>query len=76
MSKTAILTKNAPKPIGTYSQAIKAGPLVFLSGIKVKDTHLIRIQPGRGHTGVCNPSLYVDVNQLNASPRRSRNRTT
>lgn len=30
--KTAIQTDNAPKAIGTYSQAIKAGNLVFLSG--------------------------------------------
>lgn len=31
MSKSVILTDKAPKPIGTYSQAIKAGNLVFLS---------------------------------------------
>lgn len=31
MSKTAILTENAPMPIGTYSQAIKAGSLIFMS---------------------------------------------
>jgi len=30
--KTAIQTDNAPEAIGTYSQAIKAGNLVFLSG--------------------------------------------
>lgn len=30
--KTAIQTDNAPKAIGTYSQAMKAGNLVFLSG--------------------------------------------
>ena len=32
MSKTAIHTKNAPAAIGTYSQAINADGLVFLSG--------------------------------------------
>lgn len=31
MSKTVVLTDKAPKPIGTYSQAIKAGGFVFLS---------------------------------------------
>jgi 2-iminobutanoate/2-iminopropanoate deaminase len=30
--KQSILTKNAPAAIGPYSQAIKAGNLVFLSG--------------------------------------------
>ena len=32
MSKSAIHTENAPAAIGTYSQAIRAGGLVFLSG--------------------------------------------
>jgi reactive intermediate/imine deaminase len=32
MSKQAVHTDNAPAAIGTYSQAIKAGRLVFLSG--------------------------------------------
>ena len=32
MSKKAIHTDNAPGAIGTYSQAIKVGDLVFLSG--------------------------------------------
>lgn len=32
MHKKAILTKNAPAPIGPYSQAIQAGNLVFCSG--------------------------------------------
>jgi reactive intermediate/imine deaminase len=32
MSKKAIHTDNAPAAIGTYSQAIRAGSLVFLSG--------------------------------------------
>jgi 2-iminobutanoate/2-iminopropanoate deaminase len=30
--KTAIQTKNAPAAIGPYSQAIRAGSMVFLSG--------------------------------------------
>ncbi|NQV87720.1 MAG: RidA family protein [Woeseiaceae bacterium] len=32
MKKKAIHTENAPAAIGTYSQAIQAGGLVFLSG--------------------------------------------
>ena len=32
MSKSAISTPNAPKAIGTYSQGIRSGNLVFTSG--------------------------------------------
>lgn len=32
MSKTVISTDQAPAAIGTYSQAIKVGPTVYLSG--------------------------------------------
>ena len=32
MSKTVIETSNAPKAVGPYSQAIKAGNLLFCSG--------------------------------------------
>ena len=32
MSKEAIHSENAPAAIGTYSQAVKAGDFVFLSG--------------------------------------------
>ena len=32
MKKVAILTKDAPAPIGPYSQAIRAGNLLFCSG--------------------------------------------
>ncbi len=32
MSKKAVYTDQAPAAIGTYSQAIRSGPLVFLSG--------------------------------------------
>lgn len=32
MSKTPIVTSDAPSAIGTYSQAIKTGNLVFMSG--------------------------------------------
>jgi 2-iminobutanoate/2-iminopropanoate deaminase len=39
--KREILTDDAPKPIGPYSQAIKSGSLIFLSGI-------IPVDPGSG----------------------------
>ena len=32
MTKEIISTKNAPQAIGPYSQAIKAGNLIFISG--------------------------------------------
>ena len=32
MERKAILTDNAPKPIGPYSQAVRLGNLVFASG--------------------------------------------
>jgi 2-iminobutanoate/2-iminopropanoate deaminase len=35
--KTIITTKNAPEPIGPYSQATQAGGFVFVSGQVAKD---------------------------------------
>ncbi len=32
MSKEVIFTENAPKPVGPYSQAIKVGNFLFISG--------------------------------------------
>ena len=32
MSKTVILTADAPKPVSAYSQAIQSGSLLFLAG--------------------------------------------
>lgn len=32
MNQEIIYTKNAPEPIGPYSQAVKAGNLIFFSG--------------------------------------------
>jgi 2-iminobutanoate/2-iminopropanoate deaminase len=37
VAKKAIETKNAPAPIGPYSQAIQAGNFVFVSGQIAKD---------------------------------------
>ncbi len=41
MSRQVIFTEKAPKPIGPYSQGIRAGNLIFLSG-------QIPIHPGTG----------------------------
>ncbi|OGP76125.1 MAG: deaminase [Deltaproteobacteria bacterium RBG_16_49_23] len=41
MSKRVIYTEKAPKPIGPYSQAIRAGDFIFLSG-------QLPIDPGTG----------------------------
>lgn len=35
--KTIITTKNAPAPIGPYSQAVKLGNMIFVSGMVAKD---------------------------------------
>jgi 2-iminobutanoate/2-iminopropanoate deaminase len=32
MEKKIVITKNAPAPIGPYSQAVQAGSLLFISG--------------------------------------------
>ncbi|PKL92911.1 MAG: hypothetical protein CVV21_00780 [Candidatus Goldiibacteriota bacterium HGW-Goldbacteria-1] len=42
MAKEIIFTDKAPKPIGAYSQAVKCGNLLFLSG-------LLPIVPETGH---------------------------
>lgn len=46
MSKVAIHTDNAPAAIGTYSQAIKAGNTVYLSGQIPLDPHTMQIVDG------------------------------
>jgi 2-iminobutanoate/2-iminopropanoate deaminase len=44
MEKKIINTPNAPAPIGPYSQAVQAGPLLFISG-------QIPIDPATGNVG-------------------------
>ena len=39
MNKKVILTGDAPKPIGPYSQAIEAGDFIFCSGQVALDPH-------------------------------------
>ena len=44
MSKTVIYSRQAPQPIGPYSQAIQAGNMIFISGqiaIKAETGNLI-----------------------------------
>ncbi|HEX5024493.1 MAG TPA: RidA family protein [Agriterribacter sp.] len=49
MPKTIINTQNAPAPIGPYSQAVKAGNLLFVSG-------QIAINPATGNIDASNAS--------------------
>lgn len=46
MSKTAVSSDGAPKAIGPYSQAVKAGDLLFLSGQVALDPVTMAIVPG------------------------------
>ena len=46
MNKTAIHTDSAPAAIGTYSQAIQSGSLVFLSGQIPLDPETMEIVDG------------------------------
>jgi 2-iminobutanoate/2-iminopropanoate deaminase len=46
MKKEAILTKDAPAPIGPYSQAVKAGNLLFCSGQIPLDPATNAVVPG------------------------------
>ena len=53
----AVLTAHAPKPLGPYSQAIKAGNLLFVSG-------QIAIDPADG--GICGDNIQVQTRQAMA----------
>lgn len=46
MSKSAVSTDGAPKAIGPYSQAVRAGDLLFLSGQVALDPATMAIVPG------------------------------
>lgn len=46
MPKSAILTPLAPAPVGPYSQAVKMGPLLFVSGQLALDADGNRVQGG------------------------------
>ncbi len=55
MNKTIIETKNAPAPIGPYSQAVKIGNLLFISG-------QIGLNPESGNLEM--ESLEVETHQV------------
>ena len=46
MNRQAVSTEGAPKAIGTYSQAVRAGDLVFLSGQIPLDPQTMAIVDG------------------------------
>lgn len=39
MTRDILFTSNAPKPPATYSQAVRAGGLIFVSGTAPQDPH-------------------------------------
>ena len=45
-NKSVIQTENAPQAIGTYSQAVKAGDTVYLSGQIPLDPETMDVVPG------------------------------
>lgn len=55
MKKEIILSSNAPKPIGPYSQAVKAGGLLFVSG-------QIALDPKTGN--LINADIRVETQQV------------
>ena len=55
MSKDIINTSNAPEPIGPYSQAVKAGGFLFLSG-------QVALKPGTGELVIAD--ITAETNQV------------
>lgn len=55
MSKDIINTSNAPEPIGPYSQAVKAGGFLFLSG-------QVALKPGTGELVISD--ITAETNQV------------
>ena len=55
MSKQIIYTSNAPEPIGPYSQAVKAGNLLFVSG-------QVALKPGGND--LANSDIAEETNQV------------
>ena len=55
MSKSVIITKNAPAPIGPYNQAILAGNMLFISG-------QICLDPGSGQ--LKNKDIQEETHQV------------
>lgn len=57
MKKEAVLTKEAPAPIGPYSQAIRAGNLLFCSG-------QIPLDPVTGQLVGAGPDVKAQTTQV------------
>lgn len=55
MEKTIVNSSQAPAPIGPYSQAVKTGPLLFVSG-------QIAINPATGNLETAD--LYAETHQV------------
>lgn len=55
MSKTIINSTNAPAPIGPYSQAIKVGNMIFISG-------QVAIDPATGN--IVNADIVAETTQV------------
>ena len=55
MSKDIINSSNAPEPIGPYSQAVKAGGFLFLSG-------QVALKPGTGELVISD--ITAETNQV------------
>lgn len=55
MSKTVILTTQAPAPIGPYSQAIRHGNMIFVSG-------QIALDPSNGN--LVNSDIVAETHQV------------
>ena len=55
MEKTIVNSTQAPAPIGPYSQAVKTGPLLFVSG-------QIAINPATGNLETAD--LYAETHQV------------
>ena len=53
MSKTIVKTSNAPDPIGPYSQAVKTGNLLFISG-------QVAINPATGNVEATDAAQETD----------------
>ena len=55
MTKKIIYTTNGPDPIGPYSQAVKAGGMLFISG-------QVAIKPGTG--GLVTDNIQMETQQV------------
>ncbi len=69
MSKQIIHTKKGPAPIGPYSQAVKAGDLLFISGMIAFDpsTNELLLENTKIETHQCMKNLQTILSEANLS---------